>query len=246
MNNLVGLVRNEVGEMTNDLISQTQVSTKEMIGWNQISKSRFSGQQAQPWRRKETEIGARKKVWWFILYHLMHISWFIDTLGTKRCKRTENNDKRNTRRQKKNEKNFAMLFVKSMEFNGVQPQETQVQLKNWKTRWQVMLPKKSTTRQELKRNENEGWERNKIRYRKAWRNFSFIEYTLQSAIGTQHPQLPSPHLCYGINEKADSLVFLPHFWVRSSIAKCSVDPVPWTPSPSKPKRRIDRKKLWNT
>ena len=32
MNNLVGLVRNEVGEMTNDLISQTQVSTKEMIG----------------------------------------------------------------------------------------------------------------------------------------------------------------------------------------------------------------------
>ena len=177
---------------------------------------------------------------------LMHISRFIDTLGTKRCKRTENNDKRNTRRQKKNEKNFAMLFVKSMEFNGVQPQETQVQLKNWKTRWQVMLPKKSTAKQELKRNENEGWEGNKIRYRKAWRNFSFIEYTLQSAIGTQHPQLPSPHLCYGINEKADSLVFLPHFWVRSSIAKCSVDPVPWTPSPSKPKRRIDRKKMWNT
>mgnify|MGYP001379678819 CR=1 FL=1 len=27
MNNLVGLVRNEVGEMTNDLISQAQVSS---------------------------------------------------------------------------------------------------------------------------------------------------------------------------------------------------------------------------
>ena len=56
MNNLVGLVRNEVGEMTNDLISQTQVSTKEMIGWNQISNLVFQVNKLSPEEEKKLKL----------------------------------------------------------------------------------------------------------------------------------------------------------------------------------------------
>ena len=122
--------------------------------------------------------------------------------GSEHFKRTESSGKRNTRRPRRSVKNSAMLSVKSTVFKGVPPPATKKAV--WKMR--SVMPKRNTGKRGLRRGENEGWERNRIPCKRAWGNFLFIEYTLQSAIGTPRQRPPYPRPCSDTNEKADSLV----------------------------------------
>ena len=104
MNNLVGLVRNEVGEMTNDLISQTQVSTKEMIGWNQISNLVFQVNKLSPEEEKKLKLEQEKRYgdsFFIIDAHFMIYWYFRDkTLQAYREQRQAKHEKTEEEREK--------------------------------------------------------------------------------------------------------------------------------------------------